>query len=361
MSLLEIRHISKRYGNFLAIDDVSFDVNAGEFFSLVGTSGCGKTTLLRLISGLDIPDEGDILLEGKSLLTTDSMRRPFHTVFQSYALFPHLSVAENVGFPLRMLGWSGQAVKSRVSEVLELVALRDKLNNYPHELSGGQRQRVALARAIADLPQVLLLDEPLAALDAKLREQMQVELIRLQRDLGITFIFVTHSQIEALALSHRIGVMNQGKLVQLDTPEHIYGYPKNKFVAEFIGHCAMISVTVQASDGNHVKLNSESMGVITAPLKHTTSTGTTGWLMLRPEQVRIGRPGTFPDFPNRVAGKVRDFLYIGDVTSYIVELATGTRMEALLANSAPGRVHFFEEGESVELAWSADTGLFLYE
>jgi spermidine/putrescine transport system ATP-binding protein len=351
MSLLEVRNVTRRFGDLVAAENVSFDIAAGEFFSLVGTSGCGKTTLLRMISGLDLPDEGDILLDGKSLLGVPPEARPIHTVFQSYALFPHLSVADNVAFPLRMLGQSASAIKNRVTEVLEHVALSDKAESFPQELSGGQRQRVALARAIADLPRILLLDEPLAALDAKLREQMQVELIRLQRTLGITFIFVTHSQAEALALSHRIAVMNRGRVEQLDAPERIYGFPKNKFVADFIGHCTLVAATVRAVDARRMSLAAEHLGVVIASASPEARPGQQGWLVLRPEQIKIGGPGSFPDLPNRILGKVCDFLYVGDVTTYIVELDTGLHVEALLANSAPGRVHFFEEGEAVELAW----------
>lgn len=361
MPLLEIRNISRRFGDLVAVDNVSFDIEAGEFFSLVGTSGCGKTTLLRMISGLDNPDDGDILLDGKSLLGVAPEARPIHTVFQSYALFPHLTVAGNVAFPLRMRGHARAAIGQRVSEVLEHVALSDKADRFPHELSGGQRQRVALARAIADLPRILLLDEPLAALDAKLREQMQVELIRLQRNLGITFIFVTHSQVEALALSHRIAVMNRGKIEQLDAPERIYGSPQNKFVADFIGHCIIVGATVSSVTETHLTLAAEYLGTVTAPNSVAARPGQQGWLALRPEQLRIGRPGAFAELPNRVAGEVCDFLYEGDVTTYIVALDDGLHVEALLANSAPGRVHFFEEGERVELAWSADVGRYLHE
>ena len=361
MPLLEIRKITRRFGELTAVDGLSFDIEAGEFISLLGPSGCGKTTLLRIIAGLEAPDAGDILLDGKSLLAVAPEERPIHTVFQSYALFPHLTVADNVAFPLRMRHKPRAFIARRVAEVLEHVALADKASRMPHELSGGQRQRVALARALADLPRILLLDEPLAALDAKLREQMQVELIRLQRELGITFIFVTHTQAEALALSHRIAVMNRGRLEQLDAPERIYGYPQNRFVADFIGQCTLVEAIVQAIDGAHMALQARHLGTVAAPAAPGACPGQRGWLALRPEQLQIGRAGAFAAAANRVAGTVRDFLYAGDVTTYIVELASGLRIEALLANSAPGRVHFFEQGEAVELAWSADVGRYLHE
>lgn len=361
MALLEIRNVTRRFGDLTAIDNVSFDIAAGEFFSLVGTSGCGKTTLLRMISGLDTPDEGDILLDDKSIVGMPPEERPIHTVFQSYALFPHLTVAENIAFPLRMKRSAPQRMRVRVAEVLKLVSLSDKADRFPHELSGGQRQRVALARAIADLPRILLLDEPLAALDAKLREQMQVELIRLQRDLGIAFIFVTHSQAEALALSHRIAVMNRGQVEQLDLPERIYGYPKNKFVADFIGHCTLERATVKTVDETQMRLETAHLGIVTAPSSLGAQPGQQGWLALRPEQLKIGRPDSFADMPNRVRGKICGFLYVGDVTTYIVELETGLRIDALLANSSPARVRFFEESETVELAWPAAVGRYLHE
>lgn len=359
--MLEIRNVCRRFGDVVTADNVSFAIEKGEFFSLVGPSGCGKTTLLRMIAGFDAPDSGDILLDGKSLLAVPPEERPIHTVFQSYALFPHLTVAQNVSFPLKMKGNSPHVIATRVEEILAHVALSDKANHFPQALSGGQRQRVALARAIADLPHILLLDEPLAALDAKLREQMQVELIRLQRDLAITFVFVTHSQAEALSLSHRIGVMTQGRIEQLDDPARIYGFPKNRFVADFIGHCALVGATVTAIDAGHLSLATEQLGRIVAPATTAACVGQQGWIALRPEQLNIGHAGDFAHLPNRVRGKVYDFLYIGDVTTYIVELESGLRVEAMLANSAPGRVHFFDEGEAVELAWPAEVGRYLHE
>ena len=222
MALLDIRNVSRRFGDLKALDDVSLSIEAGEFFTLVGPSGCGKTTLLRIIAGFDDPDGGDLLLDGQSLAGMPPEKRPVHTVFQSYALFPHLTVAQNVAFPLQMAGKSESEIRSRVKETLELVHLTDKARQFPHELSGGQRQRVALARSLINNPRLLLLDEPLAALDARLRVQIQGELIALQREVGITFVFVTHSQEEALALSHRIAVMNEGRIVQIGAPEQIY-------------------------------------------------------------------------------------------------------------------------------------------
>ncbi|MCX7171444.1 MAG: ATP-binding cassette domain-containing protein, partial [Proteobacteria bacterium] len=212
MALLEIRKVSKRFGELEAVKNVSLSIEAGEFFTLLGPSGCGKTTILRMIAGFDAPDEGDILLDGRSLAGVPPEQRPLHTVFHSYALFPHMSVAGNVAFPLEMAGVSRAEIGRRVAETLALVHLEDKGKHYPHQLSGGQKQRVALARGLINRPRLLLLDESLSALDAKLREEMQIDLITLQREVGISFIFVTHAQQEALALSHRIAVMNQGRI-----------------------------------------------------------------------------------------------------------------------------------------------------
>ncbi len=358
---LEVRQVSRRFGDLAAVEEVSFAIEAGEFFTLVGPSGCGKSTLLRIIAGLVAPDAGEILLDGLSLAGTPPEARPFNMVFQSYALFPHLDVADNVAFALRMAGKPREAIQARVQEVLEHVGLADKAAQYPHELSGGQRQRVAIGRAIADLPRLLLLDEPLAALDAKLREQMQRELLNLQRDLGITFLMVTHSQAEALALSHRMAVMNFGRIVQLDEPAQVYGAPRNKFVADFIGQCTLIEARVAAWQDGFLRLTTPNLGEVLAPAAEGVMAGQEGWLALRPEQLRIGRPGSFTGVPNCVPGTVRDFLYVGDVTTYIVETPQGLRLEALLANTAPGRVHFFEEGEAVELAWAPEVGRFLHE
>ena len=251
MALLELRNVTRLFGDFAAVDDVSLSIEAGEFFTLLGPSGSGKTTILRMIAGFDFPDSGQILLNGKDLADTPAENRPIHTVFQSYALFPHMTVAQNISFPLMMTRRDTAEIRKRMNDALEQVRLGDKAAKYPHELSGGQQQRVALARALVNRPRVLLLDESLGALDAKLREEMQVELINLQREVGITFVFVTHAQSEALALSHRIAVMNQGRVEQVDEPSRLYGFPRNRFVADFIGHITMIAA--QEPDHRHTR------------------------------------------------------------------------------------------------------------
>ena len=359
MALLEIRNVTRRFGALTAIDDVSLAIEPGEFFTLLGPSGCGKTTLLRMIAGFDAPDAGGIWLDGKDLANRPPERRPVHTVFQSYALFPHMSVARNIAFPLQMARKTPDEIAAKVKQALAEVHLEDKGASFPHELSGGQKQRVALARALVNRPRLLLLDEPLGALDAKLREQMEIELISLQRDVGITFVFVTHAQPEALALSHRIAVMRDGRVEQMDTPSRIYGFPANRFVADFIGNCNMLPATVTEAGAHGLRLAAGALGEVAAPPAEGARAGQSGVLAIRPEQVHIMAAAAAHELKNHFAGRVRDFLYIGDVTTYVVELANGTRIEALLANSAPGRARLFEVDEPVKVAWRHDAGIFL--
>jgi len=282
MALLELRNVSRRFGDFVAVDNVSLNIETGEFFTLLGPSGCGKTTLLRMIAGFEYPDTGQILLDGKDLADTPAEKRPIHTVFQSYALFPHLTVAENITFPLRMAHREQAEIQQRLRDALEQVRLSNKADKYPHELSGGQQQRVALARGLINRPRLLLLDESLAALDAKLREEMQVELINLQRDVGITFVFVTHAQVEALALSHRIAVMNAGRVEQLDEPAKLYSAPKNRFVADFIGQINQLEAQVVESAHGHLRLAVAGLGEIVAPPLAGVAVGDKGVYAIRP-------------------------------------------------------------------------------
>ena len=359
MAILEISNVTRRFGALKAVDNVSLSIEAGEFFTLLGPSGCGKTTLLRMIAGFDEPDEGVLLLDGQPLAGIPPEKRPVHTVFQSYALFPHMSVAQNIAFPLRMAGKGEDEIRRRLQETLELVHLTDKAQHFPHELSGGQKQRVALARGLINQPRLLLLDEPLGALDAKLRAQMEGELIALQREVGITFVFVTHSQQEALALSQRIAVMNEGRVEQVDSPEQIYGYPKNRFVADFIGSINLLPVEVLETTHGRLRLAVPGLGEIVVPPVAGLRTGEHGHFALRPEQVRIAVHGSVPELHNHFHGQVRDALYLGDVTVYKVELSNGVLLEALRANSAPGRAQFFERGDAVGVGWRHDAGVYL--
>ena len=360
MALLEIRNVTRRYGALAAVEDVSFTVETGEFFTLLGPSGCGKTTLLRMIAGFEAPDAGQILLDGVDLADTPAEKRPVHTVFQSYALFPHMTVAENIAFPLKMAGKDQATVRTRTREALAEVHLEDKAGQYPHELSGGQKQRVALARGLVNKPRLLLLDEPLGALDAKLREEMQIELINLQKNVGVTFVFVTHAQAEALALSHRIALMRDGRIEQMDEPSKLYSAPRNRFVADFIGNINLFEVEVKEAAAGHLCLAAPGLGEFMASPRPGLHAGTRGWFAIRPEQVRISRHHDV-ELKNRFTGQVRDYLYIGDVTTYKVELENGTLIEALTTNSDPGRARFFEVGDEVKVAWRHDAGHFLDE
>ena len=362
MALLELKNVTRRFGSYAAVDDISLSVEAGEFFTLLGPSGCGKTTTLRMIAGFDQPDAGQILIEGRDLTAAPPEQRPVHTVFQSYALFPHMTVAQNVAFPLKMARRPADEIDRRVKETLEHMRLADKAEQYPRELSGGQQQRVALGRALIERPRILLLDEPLAALDAKLRESMQIELINLQREVGIAFIFVTHAQDEALALSHRIAVMRDGRVEQVDEPSRLYSAPRNRFVADFIGHINMLEArVVQAEHGHHLHLDIAGLGEVIAPPLHGTQAGTRGTFAIRPEQVRIGRHADVAELKNHFPGVVQNHLYSGDVTVYKVKLAEGLTLEALLPNAAPGRAELFHVGDEVRVGWRHDAGVFLHE
>jgi spermidine/putrescine transport system ATP-binding protein len=369
VALLEIQGVTRRFGDFTAVDDVSLAVEPGEFFTLLGPSGCGKTTLLRMIAGFDLPDAGRILLSGDDLATTPPELRPVRTVFQSYALFPHMSVAANVAFPLQMARVPPGERKARIEAALEDVRLTGFDKRYPHELSGGQKQRVAIARALVTHPTMLLLDEPLAALDAKLREDLSIELINLQKEVGIAFVYVTHDQTEALALSHRIAVMNHGRIEQLDEPSKIYGYPRTRFVADFIGHCNLLSGPVIQTDGGVAIVDVEGLGGVQVATQASIPGGARGTVALRPEKIRIATsaPSENPASPltdphaNHYRGTVHDLLYMGDVTVYRVGTPGGAIVEALLANSQTGRAKFFEVGDAVEVSWPVAAGHFIAE
>jgi spermidine/putrescine transport system ATP-binding protein len=359
MALLEIRNVVKRFNDYTAVDGVTLSVESGEFFTLLGPSGCGKTTLLRMLAGFESPDSGQILLDGQDLANVPPEKRPVHTVFQNYALFPHMTVWDNIAFPLKMSGWTEDKMKAQVEELLEDVHLTEFSQRYPHEMSGGQRQRVAIARALVDRPRVLLLDEPLSALDAKLREQMQIELINLQKEVGITFIYVTHDQGEALALSHRIAVMNHGKVAQLDIPENIYSMPSSRFVADFIGTCNVLEATVVDIGTDTLRLNLKGLGEMNCPAVSGVVLGQKGWLALRPEKILLDRTLAKQDSLTHFSGRVHDCLYLGDVTIYIVEAGDGVLIETMLPNNIPGVAKFFDDNDQVEMAWQFDAGRFL--
>lgn len=361
--MLEIKGVSRRFDQFVALDKVSVTIESGEFFTLLGPSGCGKTTLLRMIAGFDAPDGGDILLDGQSVVGLPPERRPIHTVFQSYALFPHMTVAENIAFPLRMAKCSESDIQKRVAESLEKVSLSDKNKHYPDALSGGQKQRIAIARALVNRPRLLLLDEPLSALDAKMREHMQLELINLQKEIGITFVYVTHDQGEALALSHRIAVMNKGNIAQIDEPSKLYGFPNSRFVADFIGQCNLLGGCVKSVVDNCAVVELNGLGEVRVVLPQGVGVrdGAACTLTLRPEKIRISASLAQDEGEAHFKGVIHDMLYLGDVTVYKVELPNGMLLEALLANSTSGRARFFEVGDEVEVAWHFDSGHLVME
>ena len=361
MALLDIQNITRRFGDFTAVDNVSIGIEAGEFFTLLGPSGCGKTTLLRMIAGFDLPDGGRVLLNGEDLADRPPERRPMRMVFQSYALFPHMTVEGNVSFPLQMAKVAAAEIPGKVREALEDVRLTGFGKRYPHELSGGQKQRVAIGRALVTHPSVLLLDEPLAALDAKLREEMQLELINLQKEVGITFVYVTHDQTEALALSHRIAVMNKGRVEQLDEPSKIYGFPRTRFVADFIGHCNLFSGPIKANAHGLITIDVAGLGPVRVAADSKLALEASGSVALRPEKIRIQATALQGTPDNHYRGTVADLLYMGDVTVYKVATPGGTRVEALLANSQSGRAKFFEVGDAVEVSWPVDAGHFIEE
>lgn len=323
---VDARNVGKIYGTgndaVAALGDVSIAIAQGEFFTLLGPSGCGKTTLLRCIAGFETPTSGTIHLAGTDITHTPPNERPVNTVFQSYALFPHLSVAQNVGFGLKMQGKPAAEVAQAVTRVLALVKLEDFADRLPQQLSGGQQQRVALARALAPEPQVLLLDEPLSALDLKLRKEMQSELKRLQTETGITFIFVTHDQEEALTMSNRIGVMSQGALLQVGTPHEIYEHPVNRFVADFIGETNFLDATVE---GTRVRIGTGDM--LDVPLDGHAGAVT---LAIRPEQLRLVAAGT------GLPAKVAETTYMGTDTHYTLGLSDGSHIIARVQSNASG-------------------------
>jgi spermidine/putrescine transport system ATP-binding protein len=344
--------VSKRFGDLVAVDDVDLDLSAGEFFTLLGPSGCGKTTTLRMVAGFEQPSAGRIRIEGEDVAGLPPHKRPTNTVFQSYALFPHLSVEDNVAFGLKRKKVAKGEIRRRVGEELEQVGLAAEAKRKPAQLSGGQQQRVALARALVNLPKVLLLDEPLGALDLKLRKGLQVELKRIQREVGITFVYVTHDQEEALTMSDRIAVMDRGRIEQVADPEGVYERPATTFVAGFIGVSNLMPATV---DGNgEVRLDQGP--VCPAPTDGLTS-GERCYAIVRPEKLRIELPGEggAPNGLLRIAGTVESSLYLGTATQVVVDLGEGVRMTVLVPNASEAeRQRLPGGGARVTLAWEPD-------
>jgi putrescine transport system ATP-binding protein len=355
MPLLRIEGVSKSFGGFLAVDRLSLDIGAGEFFALLGPSGCGKTTLLRMLAGFETPDEGRILLGGRDIAPVLPHERPVNMMFQNYALFPHLSVRDNIAFGLKRAGMARAAIDTRVGEMVALVKLEGMEKRKPDQLSGGQRQRVALARSLALRPKVLLLDEPLAALDKKLRESTQRELMELQRRLGMTFIVVTHDQEEAMTMANRIGVMDAGRLQQVATPRDLYEAPRSRWVAEFVGDVNLFDGEVSSHEDHRLTIATRDGGNIVVARPRQPVTRTQVSVAIRPEKVRLSRGGPASDAvnshaTNRLEGVVADVSYLGGLTVYKVKLNSGAVLRSSMANTARLDMDIYGAGQRV-VAW----------
>jgi putrescine transport system ATP-binding protein len=341
--LLRIEAVVKKFGGFRAVDALSLDIHAGEFFALLGPSGCGKTTLLRMLAGFEMPDEGRILLDGKDIARIPPYLRPVNMMFQNYALFPHLSVQDNIAFGLRRARLRQSEIDARVAEMVALVKLDGLEKRKPDQLSGGQRQRVALARSLARRPQLLLLDEPLAALDKKLREGTQLELMELQRRLGLTFIIVTHDQEEAMSLAGRIGVMDAGRLEQVATPRELYEAPRSRWIAEFVGDINLFEGKIDAAESGHLTMAprlaiaTRDAGTIYVAEPREKPVKESLCVAIRPEKVKLSRRAPASDDTralNRLEGIVTDVSYLGGITSYKVKLDNGAVVRSAMANTA---------------------------
>jgi putrescine transport system ATP-binding protein len=363
---VRIANVTKKFGDFTAVDNVSLDIRRGEIFCLLGGSGSGKTTLLRMLAGFERPSSGSISIDGVNMSTIAPFERPVNMMFQSYALFPHMTVEKNVAFGLEQEHLGRDAIRRQVGEILEIVKMSGFGARKPHQLSGGQRQRVALARALVKRPKLLLLDEPLAALDKKLREHTQFELLNIQQRLGVTFIVVTHDQEEAMTLGQRLGVMNHGRIAQVGTPSDIYESPATRFVADFIGSVNMFEGQVSEEGADFVRIQCGELGTpVRAERVLSQSRGATVWTAIRPEKIHISRraPGGGPAGPpeNAVRGTVREIAYMGDMSIYLVELASGKLLRVTLPNTARRGERPIERQESVWLSWHGSSPVVLTE
>ena len=353
---LTLRGVTKRFGAFTAVDDLDLLVEQGRFFALLGPSGCGKTTTLRMVAGLEEPTSGTITLGGKDITYAKPYKRPVNTVFQSYALFPHLDIYENVAFGLRRR--RSAEVDRQVKEMLELVELGSQARKKPPQLSGGQQQRVALARALINRPDVLLLDEPLGALDLKLRRAMQIELKRIQTDVGLTFIHVTHDQEEAMTMADTVAVMNAGVIEQMGAPAELYENPRTTFVANFLGQSNLLDGTIISRAADVVTVDMHGINV-SIPAGRAHAEGDRGWVGIRPEKVLIGDPGEVLDAPGNSVpgGVVSDVSFVGVSTQYLVRMPWGQELQVFQQNT--GHRRLYRQGESVDLSWRPEYAFLL--
>jgi putrescine transport system ATP-binding protein len=358
---VQIERVTKRFGDFVAVNNVSLKIYKKELFCLLGGSGCGKTTLLRMLAGFEEPTSGKLFIDGVDMTGIPPYERPVNMMFQSYALFPHMTVEQNVAFGLKQDGLPKDEIAARVDDMLKLVRLQHFAKRKPHQLSGGQRQRVALARSLVKRPKLLLLDEPLGALDKKLREHTQFELVNLQEQLGVTFVVVTHDQEEAMTLSSRIGVMNQGEIIQVGTPKDIYEYPNSRFVAEFIGNVNMFEGRLIEDEPDHVRIDSPELGG-TIYVDHGVSSAPDAMVSaaIRPEKINISieRP-TQTD--NVVQGTVKEIAYMGDMSVYLVQLASNKIVRITQPNTYRHADDSITWDQTVYLSWHASSPVVLSE
>lgn len=352
---VEIERISKSFGDFKAVDDVSLKIYKGEIFCLLGASGCGKTTLLRMLGGFETPTSGRILIDSEDMSAVPPYERPVNMMFQSYALFPHMNVEQNVAFGLKQDRLPKAEIQERVATMLDLVKMGGYAQRKPHQLSGGQRQRVALARSLVKRPKLLLLDEPLGALDKKLREHTQFELISLQEKLGVTFIVVTHDQEEAMTLASRIGVMNHGEIVQAGTPSEIYEFPSSRFVADFVGSVNMFEGKLIEDEPDYVRIGSPELGAAIY-VSHGISAppGAVVWAALRPEKIFMSTAAPEGGADNVVRGAVQDIAYLGDLSIYLVKLPTGKVVRVTQPNTSR-HAEAIGWDQQVYLSWDASS------
>lgn len=357
--IVRFENVTKRFGDFVAIKDCTLDIYEREFFALLGPSGCGKSTLLRMLAGFEKPTEGRILVNGKDITNLAPYERTdVNMMFQSYALFPHMTVERNIGFGLRQDGMEKSAIDARVAEAMALLELGKFAQRRPHQLSGGQQQRVALARAIAKKPRIMLLDEPLGALDKRLRQQAQFELMRIQETTGTTFVIVTHDQEEAMTVASRIAVMNHGELAHIATPGEIYEFPGSRYVANFIGDVNIFEGKVTSTAPGEATIEWVGGGTFTAKAVDPLTVGQQVWLVIRPEKLRISlsKPTTAC---NAISGKVVDVGYLGSISHYHVKVASGQQVTALRANSAQTVEHNIKWDDDVWLEWPYDAGMIV--